>query len=67
MFSTGFFFVFAMRVNLSVALVCMVKTPMENVTKLSSVEHNLTSGLCGEHEEEALQPNQVRTVFISKH
>ncbi|CAC5398744.1 SLC17A5 [Mytilus coruscus] len=42
LFFTGLFNVYAVRVNISVALVCMVKTPVDNLTLTISPVNNIT-------------------------
>ncbi|XP_063442651.1 sialin-like [Mytilus trossulus] len=42
LFFTGLFNVYAVRVNISVALVCMVKTPVNNLTMQMSPINNIT-------------------------
>ncbi|CAC5363679.1 SLC17A5 [Mytilus coruscus] len=47
-FSAGFFFVYALRVNLSVALVCMVKTEHDNTTISKMASMNGSRDACSE-------------------
>ncbi|CAC5419728.1 SLC17A5 [Mytilus coruscus] len=48
LFLTGYFNVYALRVNISVALVCMVRTPLENSTLLTPLQSNITTDdTCG--------------------
>lgn len=58
--SAGFFFVYALRVNISVALVCMVKTPVTNSSVLASTQNNNTQDdQCGELQVQSFNENQA--------
>ena len=63
LFSTGFFFVFALRVNLSVALVCMVEKEKTNASMLVSVENkgrtNHSADICVELDSSNSHGTQV--------
>ncbi|XP_052061714.1 uncharacterized transporter slc-17.2-like [Mytilus californianus] len=48
LFLTGYFNVYALRVNISVALVCMVRTSIDNSTLMNSSQSNFTTDeTCG--------------------
>ena len=61
LFFWGYFFTYALRVNISVAIVCMVKTPIDNASQLnnlSSVNTSLNSQ-CGILESQNDDQNEV--------
>ena len=66
MFFMGYFNIYAVRVNLSVAIVCMVRTPVYNQTLITSSYDNVTQGnQCGTLEERSLKSNEVAIrIFI---
>jgi hypothetical protein len=56
-----------MRVNISVALVCMVKTPVTNLSILMSNHSNTSFSIddqCGELETQKTLVNQVSTFIV---
>lgn len=61
LFFWGFFFTYALRVNLSVAIVCMTKTPIENNSLLLDSDNITVSHReeCGSLDQE-IRSNEVR-------
>jgi len=57
----GFFFVYALRVNISVAIVCMVRTPVDNSSVLmtSSFDNVTQDNQCGVLEDRDRSVNEV--------
>ena len=66
LFFTGYFNIYAVRVNLSVAIVCMVRTPVYNQTLITSSYDNVTQGnQCGTLEERSPKSIEVAVrIFI---
>ena len=51
---------YALRVNISVALVCMVKTPVTNSSVVASTQNNNTQDdQCGELQVQRFSENQA--------
>ena len=61
LFFWGFFFVYALRVNISVAIVCMVRTPVDNASVLmtSSFDNVTQDNQCGLLENRDRSVNEV--------
>jgi hypothetical protein len=54
--------VYALRVNISVALICMVKTPVTNSSVVASIQNNNTQDdQCGELQVQRFNENQAST------
>ena len=53
---------YALRVNISVALICMVKTPVTNSSVVASIQNNNTQDdQCGELQVQRFNENQAST------
>ena len=66
LFCSGYFFVYALRVNISVALVCMVKSPVTNFStmSISGIANVTQDDQCGQLEVRSLKSNEVSIILF---